>query len=69
MNQILTTAQKRARTKRRNEIEQEISRIEYLLTNYKWNPDERKVVEINLHKLKQMRDELASDKEIQEANK
>lgn len=68
MNQILT-AQKRARTKRRNEIEQEISRIEYLLANYKWDPDERKVVEINLHKLKQMRDELASDKEIQEANK
>lgn len=69
MNQILTTAQKRARTKRRNEIEQEISRIEYLLANYKWDPDERKVVEINLSKLKQMRDELASDKEIQEANK
>lgn len=69
MNQILTTAQKRARTKRRIEIEQEISRIEYLLANYKWDPDERKVVEINLHKLKQMRDELASDKEIQEANK
>ena len=68
MSQVLTTAQKRARTKRRKEIESEIKRVEYLLANYKFDKQERKFVENNLKSLKQTYEAFASDEEIKGAN-
>lgn len=68
MNQISMTAQKRARTKRRKEIESEIKRVEYLLANYKFDSEELKLVEKNLNQLKQMYEVYASDDEIKGAN-
>ena len=68
MSQTLTPVQKRARTKRRNELETEIARIEYLLANYKWDKQERLIVEKNLNYLRQLKDEVASDEEIKGAN-
>ena len=64
----LTPAQKRARTRKRNELENEIARIEYLLTNYKWDKQERLIVEKNLNYLKQQKNQFASDEEIKGAN-
>lgn len=68
MSQILTTTQKRARTKKRKEVDDEIERIDYLLKNYSWYSDERERAEKILSKLKQEREALASDIEIQEMN-
>ena len=68
MSQTLTPAQKRARTKRRNELETEIARIEYLLANYKWDKQERLIVEKNLIHLRRLKEEVASDEEIKGAN-
>ena len=52
MNQTLTPAQKRARNRQKKELEAEIERIEYLLTNYKFSKEERLLVEKNLILLK-----------------
>lgn len=68
MNQISTTARKRARTRHRKEIESKIKRVEYLLANYKFDSEERKLVEKNLNQLKQMYEVYASDDEIKGAN-
>ena len=68
MSQTLTPAQKRARTKRRKELETEITRIEYLLANYKWDKQERLIVEKNLNYLRQLKEEVASDEEMKGAN-
>ena len=68
MNQTLTTAQKRARTRKRKEIESEIKHLEYMLTNYKWHPVERKLTERHLFTLKQKYEAFASDEEIKGAN-
>ena len=68
MNQTLTTAQKRARTRKRKEIESEIKRVKYLLANYKFYPDERKSVEKNLDNLKSIYEVYASDNENKGAN-
>ena len=68
MSQTLTPAQKRARTKRRKELETEITRIEYLLANYKWDKQERLIVEKNLNYLRQLKEEGASDEEMKGAN-
>ncbi|MBQ4541732.1 MAG: hypothetical protein IJA23_02640 [Clostridia bacterium] len=68
MSQTLTPAQKRARTRKRNELENEIARIEYLLTNYKWDKQERIIVEKNLNHLRRLKEEVASDEEIKGAN-
>ena len=64
----LTPAQKRARTRKRKELENEIARIEYLLANYKWDKQERLIVEKNLNHLRRLKEEVASDEEIKGAN-